>query len=881
MYRFVKQKFLRSQGSPRFGSASRFAMAAALGVPLAFSSSLAAAQEEEEAPVTSDSAASNFDSNDIVVTAQFREQNVQSIPIAITAVSGAQMEARGQTSIVDIATKAPSVVLAEANQEGPSLIAFIRGIGQDDHSPAFEPGVGLYVDDVYFATLTGSLLDLLDLERVEVLRGPQGTLAGMNSIGGAIKLYSQKPNGDGGGFVETTVGSLNRLDVRGSANFTVVPDKLFARISGVSRSQDGYVTRYDFACTHPQEAATYDIPTSAPHHGDCKLGTEGGKSYVAGRAALRWLPTDRLEVNLSADLTHDTSEAKPQTLIYVGRGDTTTYEPGLSDLNGALNLSRFYPMYTTAPVNGLDFWNPVTQTSPFLSYSPWGGAGDTFTPSPYITNSNYADVLPVDGGPAYAYEPKTSFDGWGVSGSVIYEVSDDVTFTSITSYRSYEAGWVQDFDMTMLSNAIFSYETKSWQFSQEARLAARLFDGAVDLTVGGFYLDRSTDYRANVNQGLLIFAEFDQVPATNWAAFANASWRVTDRLEINAGLRYSEDQKTFRFFRGGRPGIPTSPPVPPYFPCTVDGVDYGNVHVAFCGLNGQEGKYSGSNVDYRGVGQYEWTPNVMTYASIATGYKGGGVNPRPYTANQTVPFDSETLTAYEIGAKTNLFDRRMRLNVSAFVNKYSDFIAGVFARVPVGTPNETCYFAPQDDSCSYLVNAGDATLKGAEIELQLEPVDRLVIDASASFLDFQYDELSGCSPALDTSCTSPFGGLGAGLRYGMELARAPDRQLSAGIQYSIDIGNAGTLTPRFDISYQSSYNTDAVNKVLAVVPAYTLLNGRLAWNSADDDWQVALLVTNITNQLYYTNVAPQDNSASVAGNPGMPRQWSVSVKRRF
>ena len=100
MYRFVKQKFLRSQGSPRFGSASRFAMAAALGVPLAFSSSLAAAQEEEEAPVTSDSAASNFDSNDIVVTAQFREQNVQSIPIAITAVSGAQMEARGQTSIV-------------------------------------------------------------------------------------------------------------------------------------------------------------------------------------------------------------------------------------------------------------------------------------------------------------------------------------------------------------------------------------------------------------------------------------------------------------------------------------------------------------------------------------------------------------------------------------------------------------------------------------------------------------------------------------------------------------------------------------------------------------------------------------------------------------
>jgi iron complex outermembrane receptor protein len=455
-----------------------------------------------------------------------------------------------------------------------------------------------------------------------------------------------------------------------------------------------------------------------------------------------------------------------------------------------------------------------------------------------------------------------------------------VKLTSITSYRSYESGWIQDYDMTPLSNAIFSYESDSWQFSQEARVAANLFNDAVNLVVGGFYLDRSSEYSANVNQGLLMFAEYDEVPATNWAAFANASWRVTDKLELNGGVRYSKDEKTFRFFRGGRPGIPTNPPVPPYFPCTVDGVSYGNVHAGFCGLNGMEGTFSGSNVDWRAVAQYQWTPDVMTYVSVATGYKGGGVNPRPYTANQAYPFESENLVAYEIGAKTNLFDRRMRLNVSAFVNKYSDFIAGVFSRV-AAPPNETCFFAPNDLTCSYLVNSGDATLKGLEAELTLEPVDGLVIDASASILDFKYDKLSGCSPALDASCTSPFGGLGAGLRYGMQLARSPDRQFSAGIQYTIDVGNAGSLTPRFDINYQSEYNTDAVNKVLAVVPEYTLLNGRLTWNSADDDWQVALAVTNINDELYYTNMAPQDNSATVAGNPGMPRQWAVSVKRSF
>jgi len=176
--------------------ASRFALAAAMCVPAVLYSTAAAAQDNQ-AP----------DINEIVVTAQFREQSVQSTPIAITAMTGEQMEARGQTSIVDVAQKAPSVNLRESNPQGPSLQAHIRGIGQSDFSFAFEPGVGIYVDDVYYSTLTGSVLDLLDLDRVEVLRGPQGTLAGMNSIGGAIKLYTRKPDGDDSGYVEVAVGN--------------------------------------------------------------------------------------------------------------------------------------------------------------------------------------------------------------------------------------------------------------------------------------------------------------------------------------------------------------------------------------------------------------------------------------------------------------------------------------------------------------------------------------------------------------------------------------------------------------------------------------------------------------------------------------------------
>src|SRR3954464_8076835 len=190
--------------------------------------------------------------DEVVVTAQFREQRVQDAPLAITAINAEMLEARNQTSIVDVANQAPNVVLKPAPAPyGPAMQAFIRGVGQSDFNYALEPGVGIYVDDVYYSTLTGSVLDLLDLDRVEVLRGPQGTLAGQNSIGGAIKLYSKKPSGSDTGSVQATYGSFNRTDIRASADATLMKDVLFGRIAGVSHHVDGYVTRYDYGCSHP------------------------------------------------------------------------------------------------------------------------------------------------------------------------------------------------------------------------------------------------------------------------------------------------------------------------------------------------------------------------------------------------------------------------------------------------------------------------------------------------------------------------------------------------------------------------------------------------------------------------------------------------------
>ena len=191
-------------------------------------------------------------SEDIVVTAQFRDQRLQDVPIAITAVSGEMIEQRGLSNLADLGAQAPNVTLRQASATyGPAVAAYIRGVGQRDTTFALEPGVGIYVDDVYLPTLHGSMLNLVDLDRVEILRGPQGTLAGQNSIGGAIKLYSKKPDGSNDGYVSATYGSYNRAEVRAAANFTLVDDKLFARLSGAAVHKDGYITRYDYRCTHP------------------------------------------------------------------------------------------------------------------------------------------------------------------------------------------------------------------------------------------------------------------------------------------------------------------------------------------------------------------------------------------------------------------------------------------------------------------------------------------------------------------------------------------------------------------------------------------------------------------------------------------------------
>jgi iron complex outermembrane receptor protein len=278
-------------------------------------------------------------------------------------------------------------------------------------------------------------------------------------------------------------------------------------------------------------------------------------------------------------------------------------------------------------------------------------------------------------------------------------------------------------------------------------------------------------------------------------------------------------------------------------------------------LDGVVGHFEGEHWDHRAAIQYSWTDDFMTYAQVSTGFKGGGVNPRPFVPNQVAAHQPETLAAYEIGFKSDWFDNRARLNVAAFFNEYEDILMTV----------ATCPAPMQPAPCALPINAGQAEVQGAEAELSFNPIGALSIDASIAYLDFQYTSISvaGASSGITLSMRAPF---------------TPEWQYSVGVQYEIPLGeNSGTLTPRFDLSYQDDFFTTAINRApFNVTPERTLLNGRLSWDAPDESWRIALEVTNLTDELYYHSIRDdRTSSLTVQGMPAPPRRWALAVRRNF
>ncbi len=837
---------------------SRVAYAVALSIASSlFAQQVVAAESDDELQ----------ELNEVIVTAQFREQRLQDTPIAITAVNAEMLEARGQTSIAQVAAQAPNVSLRPQPQNGGSgLIAFIRGVGQTDFNYALDPGVGVYVDDVYIPTLSSSLLELMDLDRVEILRGPQGTLAGKNAIGGAIKLFGTKPKGDGSGNLRVSYGSLNELNIRGMTDFKI-SENVAMRVSGMSRGRDGYVGMLDYGQTHP----TSNVPQNNTRgNGNSDYETMGGQNIVAGRAALRFTPNEQLEINLTADYTREKSEAIPTVLIAAGPvapGGTVFNPtlPGDSNSGGnpwlvgkdgnAVNVSCvFVPAgaYSCDTGGNLLGWDPR-----FVSYSNFLDGAEGTTQAPFKP---------------YFSIPTTEFQGSGFHANVSYDLNDNLQLVYIGSYRKYNSKFGQDQDATPIPVAQLDNELNHHAFTSEVRLNFKTGSGFVEGTVGAFYLDQKGTYTARVDLNYVSpVIDFlhgpDTTPSDTKAVFATATVHATDAMSFTGGLRYTKDRKDYTYFRSNPDGT-----LPNGFNCFVANGIFSEPNCLLAGIYDVTGTFKGDRTDWRIVGDYRFSETFLAYASVSTGFKGGGVNPRPFTADQRLPFKPETLTTYEMGFKSDLLDRRLRLNGAAFLNKYEDITLG----------KTVCRESILPTPCLRPDNIGSADVKGVELEATIFPAQGLSFDLSASLLDFKYTspsrngvliKLVDLPPPDDIVDTAiPVTGI---------TPYTPEVSYSVGAQYDHE-ANGGTLSYRLDGSYQGKLFTNAENTSWSKIPGRFLANARLSWADSDNDWKVSLEVQNLFDKYYFQSVSDVTTSLGlVTGVPGLPRTYAVGFERKF
>jgi iron complex outermembrane recepter protein len=746
---------------------------------------------------------------EIVVTAQFREQNLQDTPLAITAVTGLMMEERGHNTLHDLAQQAPNVQLVETGGAfGPGMTASIRGIGQADFDPAFAPGVGLYIDDVYYTSLTGSNFALLDLDRVEILRGPQGTLSGANSEGGSIKIYSVRPQGNDTGWVQVMYGQRNLVDVEAMADVGLVKDVLFLRVSGIAHQQDGYVTRIDYGCAFPASG----IPPVGGLQQDCVAGTEGGKSYQGGRAALRWLPADNFEANLTADVTIDRSETAAVTLIAANAA-----------LGLATNVNSGFPPGNPA---GVAYDSRFVPNNPYISYASFcakGLAGNT-----------------------YCFSPDTYNKQWGTNLHMDWKIASNLDLKSITAYREFDTRWTEDNDVSPLSGSLGAEHLLNHTFTQELRLNGNV-GSAINYTVGGFLLDQVTTYPTHqildyIIPGLAFeFLGNDPIHEKDYAGFANVDWTIVENLVLNAGLRYTHQEKDYTYNRYNPSSIGGGPSI--FFPP---------------GFSGTKGEFSGGKTDYRVALNYRWIPELMTYASVATGFKGGGVNPRPFVATQVQPFGPEDLTSYEIGAKSDWLDHSLRVNLAAFYSKYKD-IQVVLLSCPQYSGGNAA------TPCAAPVNGGDADIYGVELETSYR-VGGLTLEGTFSHQHFKYTSVNPAS----------------GIPVGISEPGFQPTKWSIGAQYEARIANGGSITPRIDYVYQSGYQTIAVPDAYSYLQGFHNLNARIAYTPESKGWEAAVLGSNLTGKLWYTQIFDlYSQSGADYGIPAAPRTVWVQFRKRF
>ena len=567
---------------------------------------------------------SGFIIEEIAVTARRVEETLQRTPVAVTAITGDELiDIRGALVMTDVAGIAPNVNLGGAAPLGgtnSAMTAFIRGMGQVDFNIVADPGVAIYIDGVFIPRGVGSLLDLIDIERLEVLRGPQGTLFGRNSIGGAISVISKKPHDGLEGKVSLTAGEDGLFIARGLINFPI-SDNIYARISASTIQQDGYV-----------KAISYD-------DSDYKFGEKDSQAF---KGAIRWDATDDLVIDLGFD--YSTSDEAPGAYYLisgagVGGGTGIPGGPDAAAFNGRVGGDC---LTLAGTQNNLDCYGTVWEPS-----------------SPYRSGALFFDEQGA------VIKPNNEMDNYGLNLTAEWQIGS-ARIQSITAYRDVDSYFYGDATHTphLLFQNINDYTVES--LSQELQLSGSLFNERLDYIAGLYYfeeegtqnvfLQRAALYQfaQPTNVGGIFSDDYRIVDNTSKAAYAQGTYHFSDKAHLTLGVRHTIGEKDVEFDLNRDPYILPLPGLP------ASQNFFGHVKVTV----------TDPLVNF----SYDFNEDTFGYITYSEGFRDGGFPGRFIGAvTEASSFDPEFATAYEIGLKTNMFDNTLRANFALFRSDIEDF----------------------------------------------------------------------------------------------------------------------------------------------------------------------------------------------------------------
>lgn len=727
-----------------------------LGVTVATSAAISVPQ------AVADEAKSSF-LEEVVVTAQKRAQSIQDVGIAVTAFSGDQMKAANFTNAGDVIAQVPNAVARRHfPSRGLTTNMFIRGVGQTGFADGDESSVASFIDEFYMIAASQSDFSTYDMERVEVLRGPQGTVFGRNATAGAVQSVTRRPNEELGGAIEIGFGNFGSQLIDGHINVPL-SDKAQMRFSGVVDKHDPYVKNI-----FPGQPDILD------------------QDFQAGRVQLRLLPSENLDINLKYETGKTEGRLMgDQAIIYQGTADGDIIE---------------------VAENGSGF-NPVTA----------GVAGGDVTSEDNLNfGSNEIDHLLA----------KVEWQG------------DNVTFTSLTGWLEQDFLLLEDCDSTPNPTCAFSPDVNSKHWSQEFRLNGEA--GKLTWTAGAYYLNQEATN--DVVLGIFLTDPGSAAPSAtyldfNWdleveslALFGQLEYELSDTLTLTTGLRWNKDEKHFeqigRSIGVTLPAGTTSFTTPELFrPDTAGTItSVGEIHTFTDEVAGDLTTQDDTN--FSGTLQLDYRPNdnLLVYGSFRRGLKAAGFNNSLVTAItqadiELFPFNEEILHAYELGWKWD-FEGKMpgRLNGAFYYYDYEDFQATQYIRI------------------GNVISNNDATISGAELELQLSPAEGWFASFGAGFIfDTEIEDVTRVSFTGPETFTAD-----------RELAEAPELSLNGLLRYEWSAAN-GDWGAQIDASYTGERFLDVLNQSALTLDSFVEANASLSYRHESNGFSARLWVRNLAD----------------------------------